>query len=162
MSVLRPLTAEDLDRLMVVQREGAIAALSHIFPQETYPFPVAVVRARWEEELVDPKIDCFAIVADDRLAGFAATRADELLHFGTAVDTWGSGLAGRAHREVLDHLILQGWDRAWLRVFDKNRRAVRFYVKLGWQPTELTSRTVLPPHPLLRRYELTLTPSSAG
>ncbi len=162
MPVLRPLTVEDLDRLVIVQREGAVAGLGHIFPQETHPFPVATVRSRWEEEIADPKIDCFAIVADGVLAGFAATRADELLHFGTALDTWGTGLASQAHAEVLDQLIMKGCARAWLRVFDENRRAVRFYEKHGWQWTEITSRTSLPPYPLLRRYELTLTPASAG
>ncbi len=157
MPVLRPLVTEDLDRLMIVQRAGAVAGLGHIFPQETHPFPVDTVRARWETAIADPGIDCFAIMAAGALAGFAATRSDELLHFGTAVDTWGSGLAGQAHAELIDHLITTGWDAAWLRVFEENRRAVRFYEKHGWHRTEITSRTTFPPHPLLRRYELSLT-----
>ena len=36
--------------------------------------------------------------------GFRAISGNQLLHFGTAKSTWGSGLAGRAHDEVLDHL----------------------------------------------------------
>lgn len=156
MSVLRPLTTDDLDQLMIVQRVGAVAALGHLFPQETHPFPVTQIKDRWAEEIADPDIDCYAVVADGRLAGFAATRADEFLHFGTAVETWGSGLAGQAHDEVLQRMIMKGIVRAWLRVFDENRRAVRFYEKRGWQRTEITSRTSLPPHPVLRRYEFAL------
>jgi putative acetyltransferase len=157
MPVIRPLTHDDLDALLEVQREGAVAGLGHIFPQAEHPFPTAQVRARWAAEIDDPGTDCFAVVLDGVLAGFAATHDDELLHFGTALHTWGSGLAHRAHDEVLDHLRGRGHRRAWLRVFDENRRAVRFYVRHGWRATDVTSRTAFPPHPLLRRYELDLT-----
>lgn len=156
MAVLRPLTAADLDALLEVQREGAVAGLAHLFPQETHPFPTDRVRQRWAEELSDPDVDCFAIVEDGRLAGFAATRGDEFLHFGTALATWGTGLAGRAHDEVLDHLRRRGVRTAWLRVFDENVRAVRFYRRRGWTPTDVTTRTEFPPHPTLRRFERVL------
>jgi len=154
--VLRALTRDDLDDLLEVQREGAVAGLGHIFPQAEHPFPVSQVRARWAQELDDPGIDCFAIVDDGRLAGFAATRGNEFLHFGTAVHTWGTGLADTAHDEILAHLRAQGHRRAWLRVFEENRRAVRFYERHGWQRTDIVSRTTFPPHPMLRRFEVTL------
>ena len=105
MAVLRPLVVDDLDELVDVQREGGEVGLGHIFLQDTHPFPTARVRARWEAELADPGVDCFAVVRDGMLSGFAATRGDELLHLGTAVSTWGSGLAGLAHDEVLAHLV---------------------------------------------------------
>ena len=154
--VLRPLVHADLDDLLVVQREGAIAGLGHIFPQEANPFPVERIRERWAREIDDPGIDCFAVVDDGRVAGFAATRGAELLHFGTAVDTWGTGLAGEAHDALVQHLGDQGHAVASLRVFEENERAVRFYVRLGWRDTGVTSRTTFAPFPVLRRYELTL------
>lgn len=144
---------DDLDVLMEVQREGAVAGLAHIFPQDEHPFPTDQVRARWVGELDDPAVDCFVVVLDGGLVGFAATRDDELLHFGTALRTWGSGLADAAHDEVLDHLRGRGHRRGWLRVFDENGRAVRFYLRHGWVPTDVTERTGFPPHPVLRRYE---------
>jgi RimJ/RimL family protein N-acetyltransferase len=153
MPVLRPLTESDVDALVEVQREGAVAGLANIFPQDIHPFPLATIRARWCAELADPGVDCFVIVDAGRVSGFAATRASEFLHFGTAVRTWGTGLAGRAHDEVLAHLGDQGHRDAWLRVFEENRRAVRFYVRRGWTPTDVTSRTEFPPYPTLRRYE---------
>ena len=155
--VLRPLTHDDLDLLLAVQREGAVAGLGHLFPQDEHPFPTDEVRGRWAREIDDPAVDCFAVVQGGELAGFAATRGDELLHFGTALRTWGSGLADAAHDDVLDHLRGRGHDRAWLRVFDENRRAVRFYLRHGWAATETTTRTIFPPHPVLRRYERDLT-----
>ncbi len=36
-----------------------------------------------------------------RITGFAALRVDELLHFGTAVDLWGTGLARELHDALL-------------------------------------------------------------
>lgn len=86
--VLRALTAELLDAVVEVQREGAVAGLANVFPQDRYPFRVDLIRERWSHELADPGTDCFAVVSDGAVAGFAATRGAELLHFGTAVSTW--------------------------------------------------------------------------
>lgn len=155
--LLRPLTPDQLDALVDVQREGAVAGLADVFPQDRYPFQVDVIRERWAAELADPAIDCFAVVQDGQVAGFAATRGDELLHFGTALATWGTGLAGRVHDEVLAHLRTHGHDRAWLWCFDDNARGMRFYARRGWVATEITQRSDFPPHALLRRLERDLT-----
>lgn len=152
-AVLRRMRHADLDELVAVQREGAVAGLATIFPQDDYPFPTVDVRARWAREIDDPVYDCFVVLDDQqRIAGFAATRSDEFLHFGTALSTWGSGLAGRAHDAVLDHLQAGGFTRSWLRVFEGNHRARRFYERRGWTPTGTTSRTSFPPHPVLLEY----------
>lgn len=141
--VLRPLVPADLDDLLEVQQLGAVTGLGHIFPQDRYPFPVEAIHERWERELADPEVDCFAVVTDGRVVGFAATRGNELLHFGTAVETWGSGLADAAHAEVLAHLRRRGHARAWLWCYVDNTRAVRFYLRLGWRASEVAepSRT---------------------
>lgn len=156
MPVLRPLLPSDLDRLLEVQREGAVAGLGHIFPQRDHPFPTDAIRARWEGELNDPSVDAFAIVLGSELAGFAATRSNEFLHFGTAMHTWGTGLAGAAHDEVVEHLRDRGHRTAWLWVFEDNHRAARFYARRGWRATDERIRTTFAPHPILRRYELEL------
>lgn len=156
-SVLRPMKRADLDALLVVQREGAQVDLGNIFPQEKFPFPTEVVRHRWEQEIADPGIECFVVVdATHSVAGFAAMRGNEFLHFGTALGTWGSGLAGRAHDEVLTHWIAQGYRRAWLRVFEENVRARRFCERRGWEPTGARSRSDFAPYPVLLTYNLDL------
>ncbi len=156
-SVLRPMRRADLDALLVVQREGAQVGLGNVFPQEQFPFPTEVVRHRWEQEMADPGIECFVVVdATYCVAGFAATRGNEFRHFGTALGTWGSGLARRAHDEVLTHWIARGYQRAWLRVFEDNVRARRFYERRGWEPTGERSRSDFAPHPVLLTYEVDL------
>lgn len=154
-SVLRPMTAADLDQLMVVQADGARAGLGNIFPQQQFPFPVDVVRHRWEQEIADPSVDCFVIL-DDRhdVAGFAAVRGAELVHFGTAPASWGSGLAARAHDDVLAHWVVQGCRRGWLRVFEDNVRARRFYQRRGWAATGERTRSDFAPHPVLLTYRI--------
>jgi RimJ/RimL family protein N-acetyltransferase len=155
--VLRMMNVADLDALLVVQREGAVAGMGHIFPQQEYPFPINDVGRRWAQEMIDPGIDCFVILdPSNDVAGFAATRGNQFLHFGTALATWGSGLAGRAHDEVLTHLIAEGYERAWLRVFEANDRARRFYDRRGWAPTGERSQSGFPPHPILLNYQVHL------
>ncbi len=92
---------------------------------------------------------------DGRLGGFAATRYDELLHFGTAVGSWGSGLASELHDAVLSGLRGE-WPEAHLHVFEENHRARRFYAKHGWIATGRSKRTAYAPQPLMLEYRLEL------
>jgi len=151
---LREATPSDLEALVDVQREGAVLALGHIFPQETHPFPRDEVLAQWAKEIADSGIRAYVIETDaGQIGGFAATRDNELLHFGTAVQTWGSGLAVDAHNEILQRLAAAGLVRSRLRVFEENHRAIRFYEKLGWRRTVKLTRSAFPPHPVLVEYE---------
>jgi RimJ/RimL family protein N-acetyltransferase len=112
------------------------------------------VRSRWREELEAPEIAAYvATDGQDHVVGFAARRNDELLHFGTEVNTWGTGLATWLHDELVA-TFPSDVRRIRLRVFADNARARRFYEKLGWVPTGETSRTTFPPNPLLVSYAL--------
>jgi RimJ/RimL family protein N-acetyltransferase len=151
--LLRLADPADLSALLDVQEPGAVRSLGHIFPQETHPFPRDELRARWLREIAD--VDVTVYVAEDdeqRLVAFAATRADEFLHFGTAVDTWGTGLATEVHDEVLNRMSAAGVFRARLHVFEENRRARRFYEKHGWRATGQRRPTTFAPYPELLEY----------
>jgi RimJ/RimL family protein N-acetyltransferase len=150
---------DDLPELIAVQEAGAVAGLSNIFPQELYPFPRARVLARWAAELEDGKTKVF-VCTDDLgvITGFAAICGDELLHFGTAVETWGTGLAAELHDSVLAAFPAT-IGRARLRVYAENRRARRFYEKLGWTATGEVSRSTFPPHAELLEYARDVRPS---
>jgi RimJ/RimL family protein N-acetyltransferase len=123
----RPMEYADLAQLMVVQERGAVAGLSTVFPQETHPFPRETIRDRWEHELEDPAIAAYVTTSpDERLVGFAARRAVEVLHFGTELETWGSGLATWLHDALLTTYPPEV-SRVRLRDFAGNHRARRFY-----------------------------------
>lgn len=155
--LLREASPSDLPAMVEVQRAGAVLALAHIFPQDSHPFPRAEVHSRWAAEIANPAVAVHVIEHEEsRVAGFAALRDDELLHLGTAVETWGTGLAATAHDQLIERLAAAGITRAWLRVFEENYRARRFYEKRGWQDTARLSRSAFPPHPVLVEYERAL------
>jgi RimJ/RimL family protein N-acetyltransferase len=151
--VLRAMTAADVPSVLDVQEPGAVRGLAEVFPQDAYPFPREDVERRWLQEIEMPDVECHVVLLDDVVAGFVATRGAELLHFGVAVEHWGTGLAPAAHDAVLDRMQGQGIRRAWLRVFTGNLRGRRFYERLGWRPTGDRTRSTFPPHPELLRYE---------
>jgi RimJ/RimL family protein N-acetyltransferase len=159
--VLRPMTPADVPAVLAVQEPGAVLGLADVFSQDTHPFPRDVVAERWLQEIEAPGIDCYVVLVDDSVAGFAAIRGEEFLHFGTAVEHWGTGLARAAHDGVLGLMRDRGVPRAWLRVFTGNARGRRFYEKLGWCPTGERSRSTYPPYPELLRYERALRPGPA-
>ena len=128
-----------------------------VFPQGEFPFSTEAIRHRWEQELADPDIECFVILdADLSVAGFAAVQGNLLLHFGTALGLWGSGLAGAAHGEVLAYWRAEGYWRGWLRVLEHTLRARRFYERCGWQQKGDRDRSGFAPFPMLLTYEVDL------
>ena len=159
---LRSMAAADVPDVLDVQEPGAVLGLSDVFPQDAYPFPRDAVAARWLQEIATPDIDCFVVVLDGAVVGFAAIRGDQFLHFGTAVELWGTGIAQTAHDAVLDLMRSRGVQRAWLRVFAANARGRRFYEKLGWDPTGERSHSSYPPNPELLHYERTLEPDPSS
>jgi len=152
--MVRPMTVEDLVELIDLQHAGAVVGLADVFPQEQFPFPRDAIIERWRTEIGDPSIDCF-VASDDsgRLIGFAATAGRELLHFGTAIDTWGQGTAEELLEVLVSSLRATG-EVPMLRVFVDNGRARRFYEKHGWRPTGASSRSSYEPYPVLLEYVL--------
>jgi RimJ/RimL family protein N-acetyltransferase len=138
--------------LVAVQERGAVLGLADVFPQDEQPFPTAVIERRWREELADAGIAAYvAVDADERVVGFCARRDDEVLHFGTAPETWGSGLATWMHDALLETFPAD-LARLRLRVFEGNGRGRRFYEKLGWRATGEVSRSTFAPYPVLLEY----------
>lgn len=155
--VLRTMRVKDVDAVLDIQEPGAVAGLAQVFPQDRHPFPRSAVAERWLAEITSPDVECFVVLQDGALAGFAAVRGDELLHFGVALQRWGSGIALTAHDLLLEHLRSNGHRRAWLQVFTDNRRGRRFYERCGWHATGERGRSTFPPYPELLRYERDLT-----
>ena len=152
--IVRDMTLDDLPALIELQQAGAVVGMAAVFPQDQYPFPRKTILARWREELADPAIDVYAAVDDGgTLIGFAATSGSELLHFGTAIETWGQGTAGELLGVVVA-LLLRAGAGPTLRVFADNGRARRFYEKHGWRPTGLSSVSGFEPNPVLLEYAL--------
>src|SRR3954447_20590807 len=97
------MSLDDLPALIDLQQAGAGVGMADVFPQDQHPFPRDAILDRWRAEIADPTVVCFVAVDDNRhgLVGFAATTGRELLHFGTAIGTWGDGTAS----ELLDVIV---------------------------------------------------------
>jgi RimJ/RimL family protein N-acetyltransferase len=150
--VFRAATLADVDGILDVQEPGAVQGLAHIFPQEQHPFPREALAERWRAEIADRDTAVYVATNDDgQVTGFAARRSDELLHFGTAVELWGSGLAAWLHDELLKTYPTSVM-RLRLRVFAENHRARRFYERRGWVETGVTSAAQFAPNPVLIEY----------
>jgi RimJ/RimL family protein N-acetyltransferase len=148
----RVATVDDVEELVDVQEEAAVPAFGHIFDQDEHPFPRADVVARWTAKVVDDDHDVYVAVdggvdGGGAVVGFAATRGDELVHFGTALHTWGTGVAQELHDAVLDRMRASGVGKARLWVMAENHRGRRFYEKLGWTDSGARSHSPFEPHP---------------
>ena len=150
------MTAADVAAVLDVQEPGAVLGLADVFPQDGHPFPREDVERRWLQEIADPQVECFVVRLHGAVVGFAAIRSSEFLHFGIAVEHWGTGIAQGAHDAVLDRMRDRGVRRAELRVFAANERGRRFYEGLGWRATGERSRSSFPPYPELLHYERVL------
>ena len=111
---------------------------------------------RWLQEIDSHDIECLVIEQSSAVVGFAAIRAEEFMHFGIALELWGTGAAQAAHDAILDQMRAKHVRGAWLRVFAANERGRRFYERLGWAPTGERSNSTFPPYPELLRYEIDL------
>ena len=156
------MTVDDLPALIELQEAGAVVGMAAVFPQDRYPFPRQSILARWREEIADPGIATYvAVDGDGALVGFAATVGTELLHFGTAIETWGSATAGELLGIIVGYLRQDGAELR-LSVFTDNGRARRFYEKHGWRPSGRRSVSSYAPNPVLLEYVLPAAPDDDG
>lgn len=149
-------TVQDVEDILDVQEPAAVLALEHIFPQDQHPFPRDALGSRWRREISDDAT--YVYVCHDAhggITGFSARRNDELLHFGTAERSWGTGLAQQLH-QALVRTFPATLSQIRLRVFEQNLRARRFYERLGWAPTGTTTVGQFAPFPVLLEYTLSL------
>jgi len=144
---------DDVPEVVAIQEPASVASLASVFPQEEFPFPRDDVARRWREEISSPGTDCYLVVSGSTVVGFAALRDDEVLHFGIAIEHWGTGVAAQAHDALLGLLRGRGVARAWLSVFSANGRGRAFYERLGWRPTGERTYSTFAPHPELLAYE---------
>jgi RimJ/RimL family protein N-acetyltransferase len=157
--IFRAATVDDVEAILDVQQPGAVLAFAHIFPQDEHPFPRTALAKRWRDEIADP--DTYVYVSTDAAGpvdGFAARTGAVLLHFGTAVTTWGTGLARDLHDAIVGEIARTGATVVRLHVLEENRRARRFYEKLGWRATGEQTRSPFAPYPVLLEYHIALDP----
>jgi diamine N-acetyltransferase len=153
--LIRAARPDEADALAAIQERASVAALAHIFPPDQYPYPVEEIRRRWCGALAEGRS---VLVYEDEgeLVGVALTGPEWLDGLYVVPERWGSGIAVALHDAALDVVRGEGFERCHLWVLDDNRRARRFYERLGWRLNERTRVVPYPPNPLDVSYTIDL------
>lgn len=157
MSVIRSARPEDLEALLEIQREAAVTAFSHVFPQERYPFPSDDIRELWRETLADPAVEVFVAELGDEAAGSVSIDDEFLRTLYVRPEHQGSGVGSALHGFALERLAARGCRTAKLWTLEENWDARRFYERRGWTLTDAVRVVPFPPNPIDVQYARSLT-----
>jgi GNAT superfamily N-acetyltransferase len=139
---IRPSGREEAETHFALQRAASLAGLAHIYPPAEFPYPDDAVRERWR---TFPGV---ALIAeqDGDAVGLAAIDACWLHGLYVVPERWGTGVAVALHDAALSALPDCAEVKLW--VLEENRRARRFYERLGWRRNGKTRIVEYPPNPL--------------
>lgn len=151
---IRRARLDDLDACFAVQKSADLAAFSHIFPSEHFPFPDDEVLARWRDNLTDSRRYCIVAEDDQTVVGTAVLIGDLFDSIAVVPDRWGSGVAGDLYEAIIARARMQGLARLHLWVMEANERARRLYGSRGWKPDGRKRELPFAPHPILIGYTL--------
>lgn len=154
MTEIREARAGEGPILAAVQELASLAALAHIFPPETYPYPREAVRARWAVAVVEPETRTLIAVSDEEPVGAACVTEGWLEGLYVVPERWGTGLADALHDRALDEVRGLGSASCRLWVLEDNSRARRFYERRGWRENGESRVVEFPPNPLDIGYSL--------
>jgi GNAT superfamily N-acetyltransferase len=149
---IRAARGQDLETLLAIQREAAVAAFSHIFPQDRYPFPTAEVREVWRTALANPDVETYIADVDGEPVGSVSISGQFLRTLYVLPSGQGSGVGSALHDFALARLRACGIAEAKLWTLEENWGARRFYEKRGWTLTDETRAVSFPPEPLDVQY----------
>jgi len=149
---IRPARADDLETLLEIQREAAVTAFAHVFPQDRYPFPSDDIRELWREALADSEVETYVADADGAPAGSVSIDSEWLRKLYVLPSHQGTGVGSALHDLAVERLRARGCRRARLWTLEENGPARRFYERRGWRTTEVTRVVPFPPNPLDVQY----------
>ena len=149
---IRPAEPADLETLLAIQREAAVTAYAHVFPQDRYPFPDDDIRERWREALGDPDVELYVADVGCEAAGSVSLGGDVLQTLYVRPSHQRMGVGSSLHDFALERLRARGCSRATLWTLEENWPARRFYEKRRWTLTEETRIVPFPPNPVDVQY----------
>jgi GNAT superfamily N-acetyltransferase len=151
-TAIRPARVDDLETLLAIQREAAVTAFSHVFPQDRYPFPDDDIREVWREAIADPEVELYLAESDGEPAGSVSVGDGFLRTLYVLPGYQGTGVGSALHDFALERLAALGCRTARLWTLEENWDARRFYERRGWTLTEETRVVPFPPNPIDVQY----------
>jgi GNAT superfamily N-acetyltransferase len=149
---IRPARPDDLELLLTIQREAAVDAFAHVFPQDLYPFPTDDIREVWRAALFDPEVELYLGEAGGEPAGSVSVDDSFLRTLYVVPSHQGAGLGSALLDFALERLRARGCSTARLWTLEENRGARRFYERRGWTLTDETRVVPFPPYPIDVQY----------
>jgi GNAT superfamily N-acetyltransferase len=150
--VIRRARSDEADTLLAIQREAAVTAFAHIFPQDEYPFPNDEIRAVWQEALDDPDVEVYVAEVDGEPVGAVSVGGGFLRTLYVLPAQQSTGVGSALHDFALERLRAQGETEAKLWTLEHNSVARRFYERRGWKLTDETRVIPFPPNPIDVQY----------
>lgn len=138
----RSARAHEAEALRNLERDASLAALAHIFPPSSHPYPAVPVLERWRDVLATPSVHVLVCDDDRGLTCVVAYDAEWVRHLAVRPAHWGAGLSTAAMQHVATESSAH---RLWC--LEANDRAIRFYRGLGWRPSGRVKPAEWPPHP---------------
>ena len=146
--MIRGARRDESEALLRIQREAGVAAFSHIFPPDRYPFPDDEVRVSWERALADDAVEVYVAERDGEPVASVSVGDGVLRTLYVLPGLQGSGIGSTLHDHALERLRALGCGEAKLWTLEGNESARRFYERRGWILNGETREVPFPPHPL--------------
>jgi len=154
--VIRRARADESETLLRIQREAAVAAFSHVFPQDRFPFPDDEVRENWKRALADPDVEVYVAEVDGEPVASVSVGHGFLRTLYVLPTQQKTGIGSELHDHALERLGALGVDEAKLWTLEANHDARSFYERRGWRLNGETRRVEFPPNPLDVGYSRTI------
>lgn len=143
--VYRDSSAEDAAELRALFADSFVATFGHLYRAEDLKdFLDGNSEAKWQRNLVDPKVAIRVAEDHSGLLGFVEIGPKQLPHETAAAalelrrlylrsDAHGTGIADALMRWALDQAARRGAEELLLSVYVDNHRARRFYERYGFE-----------------------------
>lgn len=150
--MIRRARNDEAEVLLAIQREAAVAAFAHVFPQDRYPFPSDDIREIWQEALEADDIEVYVSEVDGEVVGSVSVGGAFLRTLYVLPSRQSTGVGSALHDFALERLREQGNAEAKLWTLEENWGARRFYERRGWTLTNETRVVPFPPNPIDVQY----------
>ena len=151
--VIRSALRNEAEVLLAIQRDAAVAAFAHIFPQDRYPFPSDEIGELWRRTLEDLDVEVYLAEIDEVAVGSVSVGGELLRTLYVRPSRQSTGIGSALHDYALERLRARGVRRAKLWTLEQNWRARQFYERRGWSLTGEVRIVPFPPHPSDVQYE---------
>jgi GNAT superfamily N-acetyltransferase len=131
-SVVRQAGPTDWEAVLVVHERAVVAGWSDLYEPHGVPVPLELIRQRWRASF-ESSSNRFAVYEQSgQILGVCLVAPPWLHALSVSPEYWGTDVAAALHDDAIAAIKAAGESDALLRVMAENKRARRFWEKMGW------------------------------